>query len=56
MKIKIHRREQIDLNDAGSVKPLIACHVTRAYVTRRLFVVWRNGFRGFGVWIRWGKY
>ena len=56
MKVNIHRREQWDLNDTGSVRPLVACHVQRGNVTKRLFVVWAHGFRGFGVWLRWGAY
>jgi hypothetical protein len=57
VKVNIHRREQWDLTDNNvTVKPWIACHVQRGHVTRRLFVIWRNGFRGFGVWVRWGVY
>jgi hypothetical protein len=57
MMVKIHRRDQCDLSETRcAVKPLIACHVQRGYVIHRLFVLWRNGFRGFGLDVRWCMY
>jgi hypothetical protein len=57
MRIKLHRREQWDLpeREACPLKPLLACHLKRGNVTRRVFVLWRNGFRGFGVHVEWRR-
>ena len=65
MKLNIHRRAQWDLwqpahrggdSEREDVKPWIACHVKRGNVTKRIFVLWRNGFRGFGADVRWCCY
>jgi len=64
MKVTMHRRKQWDLwrptrlgqPEGQDVTPFLACHVQRGNVTRRLFVLWRNGFRGFGWDVRWCTY
>lgn len=58
MNVDIHRRLQWDL--AGhwnlSVKPFICIHVQRGNYTSRVFVLWKNGIRAFGIDIRWCTY
>jgi hypothetical protein len=58
MRINLHRRDQWDIGnwrEACPCKPILACHVKRGDVTRRVFVLWRHGFRGFGIHFEWRR-
>ena len=58
MKIQFHRRKQWDIGQGreNDIVPIVACHVYSGNTSRRIFVLWRNGFRGFGIEIRWTTY
>jgi hypothetical protein len=45
MKLVFHRKEQWDIRPGG-VKPLLACHLSTANSSTRVFAVWRWGFMG----------
>lgn len=56
MKFDLHRREQWDLSLNGQVKPILVLHVKKENGSKRIFVLWKNGFRGFGIHITWTTY
>jgi hypothetical protein len=48
----IHRNEQWDLGQSF-VKPILCLHHKMQDKSKRILVFWKNGFRGFGLDIRW---